>query len=94
MAEVREEAAEPTILVPRGMTRKEFLRLGGAGVAGAALLGTAGCGVFESGGKTGGGSHKFITRTLERVMNLGENRIEMRIERSAWVPRGLCFPHS
>src|SRR5215211_6750621 len=26
---------------------------------------------------------------LERVMNLGENRIEMRIPRSAWVPRDL-----
>jgi hypothetical protein len=31
---------------------------------------------------------------LERVMNLGENRIEMRIPRSAWFPRDLCFPHS
>ena len=38
-----------------GMSRKEFLRLGGAGVAGAALLSTAGCGVFESGGGGGGG---------------------------------------
>src|SRR5215204_3415337 len=31
---------------------------------------------------------------LERVMNLGESRIEMRISRSAWFPRDLCFPHS
>jgi hypothetical protein len=31
---------------------------------------------------------------LERVMNLGENRIEMRIPRSAWFPRDLRFPHS
>jgi GH15 family glucan-1,4-alpha-glucosidase len=31
---------------------------------------------------------------LEAVMNLGENRIEMRIPRSAWFPRDLCFPHS
>jgi len=31
---------------------------------------------------------------LERDMNLGENRIEMRIPRSAWVPRDLRFPHS
>jgi uncharacterized protein involved in exopolysaccharide biosynthesis len=30
---------------------------------------------------------------LERVMNLGESRIEMRISRSAWFPRDLCFPH-
>jgi hypothetical protein len=31
---------------------------------------------------------------LERVMNLGENRIEMRNPRSAWFPRDLRFPHS
>ena len=31
---------------------------------------------------------------LERVMNLGEVRIEMRIPQSAWFPRDLCFPHS
>jgi hypothetical protein len=33
------------------LSRKEFLRLGGAGLAGAALLGTAGCG---GGGQAGG----------------------------------------
>ena len=49
------------------MSRKEFLRLGGAGMAGAALLGTAGCGVFESGGGGGGGGSnpKNITFNLE-----------------------------
>jgi hypothetical protein len=31
---------------------------------------------------------------LERVMNLGENHIEMRITQSVWFPRDLCFPHS
>ncbi len=31
---------------------------------------------------------------LERVMNFGENRIEMRIPRSAWSPHNLRFPHS
>jgi hypothetical protein len=31
---------------------------------------------------------------LERVMNLGKNRIEMRIPRSAWFLRDLRFPHS
>ena len=31
---------------------------------------------------------------LERVMNLSENRVEMRIQRSAWFPRDLRFPHS
>ena len=37
--------------VRRAVSRKDFLRLGGAGLAGAALLGTAGCG----GGSQGGG---------------------------------------
>ena len=32
--------------------------------------------------------------TLERVMNLGGNRIEMRVPRSDWFPRDLRFPHS
>jgi len=31
---------------------------------------------------------------LERVMNLGENRIEMRIPRSGWFLHDLRFPHS
>jgi multiple sugar transport system substrate-binding protein len=34
------------------LSRKDFLRLGGAGLAGAALLGAAGCG----GGGAGGGN--------------------------------------
>jgi CBS domain-containing protein len=33
-------------------------------------------------------------KELERVMNLGKSRIEMRISRSAWFPRDLCFLHS
>ena len=32
--------------------------------------------------------------TSKRVMNLGENRIEIRISRSTWFPRGPHFPHS
>jgi oligopeptide transport system substrate-binding protein len=50
-----------------GLTRKEFLRLGGAGMAGALMLGTAGCGVFESGGGGGGGdgSTKTVAFNLE-----------------------------
>ena len=33
-------------------------------------------------------------QALERVMNLGGNRIEMRIPRSDRFPRDLRFPHS
>jgi oligopeptide transport system substrate-binding protein len=51
-----------------GMSRREFLKIGGTGLAGAALLGTAGCGVFEGsqgqGGGGGGGSTKAITVNL------------------------------
>ena len=51
-----------------GMSRKDFLKLGGTGLAGAALLGTAGCGsVFQGGqqdGGGGGGSTKSITINL------------------------------
>ncbi|HJQ28094.1 MAG TPA: ABC transporter substrate-binding protein, partial [Rubrobacter sp.] len=50
-----------------GMTRRDFLKLGGTGLAGAVLLGTAGCGsVFQGGeqGGGGGGSSKSITINL------------------------------
>src|SRR5919199_4469310 len=39
----------------RRMTRRDFLKIGGAGLAGAALLGTAGCG----GGSSGSGNLVF-----------------------------------
>lgn len=44
-------------LAARGMSRKEFLRVGGAGLAGAALLGGAGCGGASNGG--GGEARSF-----------------------------------
>lgn len=51
--------------VPRRVTRRNFLKLGGAGLAGAALLGTAGCGVFSGGGgeSDGGGGSKKVLNT-------------------------------
>ena len=50
-----------------GISRKDFLRLSGTGLAGAALLGTAGCGVFSGGGGGGGGGGgaKSIVINLE-----------------------------
>jgi oligopeptide transport system substrate-binding protein len=62
-----EQTGVPDFLVPKGMSRKEFLRLGGAGMAGAVLLGTAGCGVFEGGsqGGTGAANPGNITFNLE-----------------------------
>ena len=49
------------------ITRRDFLKIGGTGLAGAALLGTAGCGVFEQGGEQGGegGGGKSITVNLQ-----------------------------
>lgn len=44
----------------RSLTRQEFLKLGGAGLAGAALLGTAGCGARGGGG--GGGDSEYRIR--------------------------------
>ena len=50
------------------ISRRDFLKIGGAGIAGAALLGTAGCGVFEQGGGEqggGGGGNEAITINLQ-----------------------------
>ena len=38
--------------------------------------------------------HGFGVARLERVMDLGEKRIEMRIPWSAWFPCDFRFPHS
>ena len=49
----------------RGISRRDFLKMGGTGLAGAALLGTAGCGVFEGGGGTGGAGTGTVSVNLE-----------------------------
>src|SRR5215217_8267468 len=41
-----------------------------------------------------GALDQLAVHHLERVMNLGKNRIEMRIPRSAWFLRDLRFPHT
>src|SRR5829696_4649755 len=48
--------------MPRAVSRKDFIRLGGVGLTGAALLGAAGCG-----GSLGGNKElvRFITGTEE-----------------------------
>ena len=50
---VRRGLREP--LNPRGFSRRDFLKMSGGGLAGAALLGTAGCGSIFGGGQSGGG---------------------------------------
>lgn len=42
-------------LVGAGFSRRDFLKMGGASLAGATLLGTAGCGSIFGGGQSGGG---------------------------------------
>ncbi len=48
------------VVLGRSLTRQEFLKLGGTGLAGAALLGTVGCGARGGGG--GGGGEEFSIR--------------------------------
>ena len=61
----------------RTVSRKEFLRLGGAGLAGAALLGTAGCG---GGSQQGGGEPvRFFTSTAETTSQ-ERNYIKLHVD--------------
>lgn len=56
MAVKREGTGPRRSLNPRGFSRRDFLKMGGGGLAGAALLGTAGCGsIFGGGGGQGQG---------------------------------------
>lgn len=52
----------------RSLTRQEFLRLGGAGLAGAMLLGTAGCGARGGGAGGGGGGGENFTIKFSHVV--------------------------
>jgi oligopeptide transport system substrate-binding protein len=57
-------------LVGTQISRRDFLKIGGTGLVGATLLGTAGCGVFSGsgGGGGGGGSSKSIAINLEQTV--------------------------
>ena len=58
----------------RAVSRRDFLKLGGAGLAGAALLGTAGC----DGGQGGGEVIKYLTETPETT-TLERAAIEIQV---------------
>ena len=61
----------------RAVSRRDFLRLGGAGLAGAALLGTAACG---GGSQQGGGEAvKFFTSTAETTAQ-ERNYIKLQVD--------------
>jgi oligopeptide transport system substrate-binding protein len=53
------------------ISRRDFLKVGGTGLAGAALLGTAGCGVFQQGGGQQGGGGGGGDNTI--ALFLGDN---------------------
>jgi oligopeptide transport system substrate-binding protein len=58
------------VLVGTQISRRDFLKISGTGLAGATLLGTAGCGVFSGsgGGGGGGGSSKSVAINLEQTV--------------------------
>src|SRR5215211_2375871 len=57
------------VLAGTQISRRDFLKISGTGLAGATLLGTAGCGVFSGGGGGGGGgSSKSIAINLEQTV--------------------------
>lgn len=60
-----EKAREAERLFAQGISRRNFLKLGGTGFAGAVLLGSTGCGVFSQGGGEQGGGGKAITVNLQ-----------------------------
>src|SRR5215210_1672980 len=53
-----------------GMSRRDFLKIAGTGMAGAAMLTVPGCGVFggSGGGGGGGGSSKSVAINLEQTI--------------------------
>lgn len=58
-------------LLRPGMSRKDFLKITGTGLAGAAMLAVPGCGVFGGsggGGGGGGGSSKAVAINLEQTI--------------------------
>jgi oligopeptide transport system substrate-binding protein len=61
------------VLVGPQMSRRDFLKIGGTGLAGAALLGTAGCGsVFGGAGSGGGGGAGSSTLNLNLTAEIPE----------------------
>src|SRR5215211_6869547 len=57
------------VLAGTQISRRDFLKISGTGLAGATLLGTAGCGVFSGGGGGGGGgSSKSVAINLEQTV--------------------------
>lgn len=64
-------------IMRRGISRRDFLKIGGAGIAGAALLGTAACGGGNGGGAGGGGDSGASEGSIEVwIMQPGSDELE------------------
>jgi oligopeptide transport system substrate-binding protein len=70
MVGTREGSSRPIVMSRRSISRRDFLKIGGTGLAGAALLGTAGCGVFEQGSQQGDGAGTISVNLEDTIRDL------------------------
>jgi len=70
MVGTRDGSSRSVALSRRGISRRDFLKLGGTGLAGAALLGTAGCGVFQQGSQQGDGTGTVSVNLEDTIRDL------------------------
>jgi len=70
MVGTRDGSSRSVVLSRRGISRRDFLKLGGTGLAGAALLGTAGCGVFQQGSQQGDGTGTVSVNLEDTIRDL------------------------
>jgi oligopeptide transport system substrate-binding protein len=70
MVGTRDGSSRPVVLSRRGISRKDFLKLGGTGLAGAALLGTAGCGIFQQGSEQGDSTGSVSVNLEDTIRDL------------------------
>ena len=70
MVGTREGSSRPVVLSRRSISRRDFLKIGGTGLAGAALLGTAGCGVFERVSQQGDGAGTISVNLEDTIRDL------------------------
>ena len=86
------EAADKTV-ARRRYSRRDFLKMGGAGLAGAALLGTAGCGggsgdsssIVFTYGATGSEDQRTVKELVDRFNQNNENGITVEFQKASEV---------
>lgn len=75
----------PRGVAGRSINRRDFLKISGAGLAGAALLGSAGCGSGQSSTSEGGGNYTFgamlpLTGPAASIGEIFRHGLEMAVE--------------